>query len=116
MRGVLRTVRGRDERAELTQSGFLGLPTDREMYFFVEGAPEGTIQTTARPVLNSKTWLFSFRSRVLVRLRVGCGQRKEVCYCLCRAEFFVIDGHENICRAHEYRFHVKKLSIAAYWF
>lgn len=43
MRGVLRTARGRGKRAELAQPGFLGPPTDREMYLFFEGAPEGTI-------------------------------------------------------------------------
>ena len=66
MRGVLRTKRGRGTRAKLNPQGFLVLPADREMYSFFEGVLEDAIKITARPVLNSKTWSFSFLPQVMV--------------------------------------------------
>ena len=82
MRGVLRTKRGRGERAELNPRGFLVLPADGEMCSFFEGVPEDMIQITVRPVLNSKTWPFLFLSQIMVHLRSGCN--------LCTVHIFLL--------------------------
>ena len=71
MRGVLRTKRGRGNHAELNPQGFLVLPADREMYSLFEDVPEDTIYVTARPVLNSKIWLFLFLCQVMVPVLSG---------------------------------------------
>ena len=83
MRGVLRTKRGVRKRAELKPRGFLVLPTDREMCSFFEGVLEYTVQITARPVLNSKTWSFSYLSQVMVPLRYGYKFIWSIFFCLC---------------------------------
>ena len=82
MRGVLRTKRGRGKLAELNPRGFLDLPADRERYSFFEGVLEDTIEITARPVLNSNTWSFSFLSQAMVHLRSGCN--------LCTVHIFLL--------------------------
>ena len=68
MRDVLLIVRGRGRHAKSTQRELSALPFDHEMYLFFGGVPGGTIYITVRLVQNSKTWWFSFPSRVIVRL------------------------------------------------
>ena len=86
MRGVLRIERDRGRRAELIQQRPPVLRVDRGRCFVFEDIPEGTIYTTARPAQNSKTWLFSFLSRVMVRLRAVCNR------CTVRTLLFVLSG------------------------
>ena len=50
--------------------------------------------------MNSKTWLFSFLSQLLVHLRSGCNLYTVRTFLLVLSGVF-LGRHENVRRAHE---------------